>query len=63
MTRMLDRLKQKDLILCNRCPEERRQVRLALSAYGQSLVDRLPLVGAAAIRACETVLMTNDYQL
>ena len=49
MTRMLDRLEQKGLILRNRCPDDRRQVRLALTADGQRLADRLPLVGAAAM--------------
>ena len=37
MTRMLDRLEQKGLILRNRCPDDRRQVRLGLTADGQRL--------------------------
>ena len=49
MTRMLDRLEHKGLILRNRCPDDRRQVRLALTADGQRLADRLPEIGAAAM--------------
>ncbi len=49
MTRMLDRLEQKELIVRNRCADDRRQVRLALTADGQRLADRLPEIGAAAM--------------
>ena len=49
MTRMLDRLEQKGLILRNRCPDDRRQVRLALTEDGQRLADRLPEIGAMAM--------------
>lgn len=49
MTRMLDRLEQKDLLLRRRCPDDRRQVRLALSEEGQKLADQLPHIGAGAM--------------
>lgn len=62
MTRMLDRLEQKGLILRNRCPEDRRQVRLALSADGQRLADRLPQVGAAAMNELVGVLQPEELK-
>lgn len=49
MTRMLDRLEQKDLLIRRRCPDDRRQVRLALSEEGNKLADQLPHIGAAAM--------------
>ncbi|MDV9032626.1 MULTISPECIES: MarR family transcriptional regulator [unclassified Pseudomonas] len=49
MTRMLDRLEHKGLLLRTRCPQDRRQVRLALTADGQRLADRLPEIGAMAM--------------
>lgn len=49
MTRMLDRLEQKDLIVRERSEGDRRQVRLVLTADGQRLADRLPHIGADAM--------------
>ncbi|MDD0975255.1 MarR family winged helix-turn-helix transcriptional regulator [Pseudomonas fontis] len=49
MTRMLDRLVQKDLIARRPCEDDRRQVRLQLTEEGQKLADQLPHVGAAAM--------------
>jgi len=62
MTRMLDRLEQKGLILRQRCPEDRRQVRLALSADGQRLADRLPQVGAAAMNELVGALQPDELK-
>ncbi|TFF42518.1 MarR family winged helix-turn-helix transcriptional regulator [Pseudomonas sp. RIT623] len=62
MTRMLDRLEQKGLVLRKRCPDDRRQVRLALTADGQRLADRLPLVGAAAMNELVGVLQAEELQ-
>jgi len=56
MTRMLDRLEQKDLIVRRRCPDDRRQIRLGLSEEGQKLADRLPEIGAAAMNELLGVL-------
>lgn len=62
MTRMLDRLEHKGLILRNRCPDDRRQVRLALTAGGQRLADRVPEVGAAAMNELVGVLQPEELQ-
>lgn len=62
MTRMLDRLEQKELIVRNRCPEDRRQVRLALTAEGQRLADRLPEIGAAAMNELVGVLEPEELK-
>ncbi|MGH8379404.1 MarR family winged helix-turn-helix transcriptional regulator [Pseudomonas sp.] len=60
MTRMLDRLEQKDLILRRRCPDDRRQVRLGLSEEGQKLADQLPQIGAAAMNELVGVLAADE---
>lgn len=62
MTRMLDRLEQKELIERNRCPEDRRQVRLALTADGQRLADRLPEIGAAAMNELVGALQPEELK-
>ncbi|KPW41478.1 MarR family transcriptional regulator [Pseudomonas coronafaciens pv. atropurpurea] len=49
MTRMLDRLEQKELIVRTRSATDRRQVRLALTEQGQKLSDLLPQIGADAM--------------
>ncbi|KAA8712176.1 MarR family winged helix-turn-helix transcriptional regulator [Pseudomonas cannabina] len=49
MTRMLDRLEQKELIVRARSATDRRQVRLALTEQGQKLSDLLPQIGADAM--------------
>ncbi len=60
MTRMLDRLEQKDLIVRSRCPDDRRQVRVGLSEEGQRLADRLPHIGAAAMNELVGVLAPEE---
>ncbi|MBA1202760.1 MarR family transcriptional regulator [Pseudomonas capeferrum] len=62
MTRMLDRLEQKGLLRRQRCPQDRRQVRLALTEDGQSLADRLPQVGAAAMNELVGALRPEELQ-
>ncbi|OLF53099.1 MarR family winged helix-turn-helix transcriptional regulator [Pseudomonas chlororaphis] len=49
MTRMLDRLEQKDFLDRKRSEHDRRQVRLVLTEEGQKLADRLPHIGADAM--------------
>jgi len=60
MTRMLDRLEQKGLLVRKRCPEDRRQVRLALSEEGNKLADQLPQIGAAAMNELLEVLAPDE---
>ncbi|WP_136475403.1 MarR family winged helix-turn-helix transcriptional regulator [Pseudomonas sp. DG56-2] len=60
MTRMLDRLEQKQLIERRRCPDDRRQVRLGLSEEGQNLADQLPQIGAAAMNELVGVLDATE---
>ncbi|MDD1015665.1 MarR family winged helix-turn-helix transcriptional regulator [Pseudomonas rubra] len=60
MTRMLDRLEQKDLIIRRRCPDDRRQIRLELSEEGQTLADQLPQIGAAAMNELVGVLEPGE---
>ncbi|MFI8646493.1 MarR family winged helix-turn-helix transcriptional regulator [Pseudomonas iridis] len=49
MTRMLDRLEQKDFLARHRSEGDRRQVQLKLTEQGQQLADRLPHIGADAM--------------
>lgn len=49
MTRMLDRLEQKALIVRSRSATDRRQVHVALTPQGQTLSDLLPQIGADAM--------------
>ncbi|MBK4987287.1 MarR family winged helix-turn-helix transcriptional regulator [Pseudomonas sp. S36] len=62
MTRMLDRLEQKELLMRARCPDDRRQVRIALTEDGQRLADRLPEIGAAAMNELCGVLAPNELK-
>ncbi|MEA9977231.1 MULTISPECIES: MarR family transcriptional regulator [unclassified Pseudomonas] len=49
MTRMIDRLVQKGLLVRDRSETDRRQVKLALTEEGQKLSERLPQIGAEAM--------------
>ena len=60
MTRMLDRLEQKDLIARSRCPQDRRQVRVGLTDEGRTLADRLPHIGAAAMNELVGILAPDE---
>ena len=62
MTRMLDRLEQKGLLLRTRCPQDRRQVRLQLTEAGQRLAGRLPEIGAVAMNELVGVLAPEELQ-
>ena len=61
MTRMLDRLEQKDLLARTRSEADRRQVRLMLTPDGQQLSDLLPQIGAKAMN--EMVGMLDSEEL
>jgi len=56
MTRMLDRLEQKQLITRSRSAADRRQVQLELTAEGRAITDRLPQIGADAMNELLGVL-------
>jgi len=60
MTRMLDRLEQKALLVRSRSATDRRQVHLALTAEGQALSDRLPQIGADALNDLLGVLEAEE---
>ena len=60
MTRMLDRLEQKGLLVRTRCEFDRRQVRLVLTESGQALSDLLPQVGAGAMNEMVGVLEDSE---
>ncbi len=61
MTRMLDRLEQKNLLMRTRSDADRRQVRLVLTEAGQALSDLLPQIGARAMN--EMVGVLEDTEL
>lgn len=60
MTRMLDRLEQKQLIARTRSATDRRQVQLALTAEGKAITDRLPQIGADAMNSLLSVLEAEE---
>ncbi|MDF2642364.1 MAG: MarR family transcriptional regulator [Pseudomonas sp.] len=62
MTRMLDRLEQKELIVRTRSETDRRQVELALTAQGRTLADLLPQIGADAMNDTFAALDTEEVQ-
>jgi MarR family multiple antibiotic resistance transcriptional regulator len=49
MTRMIDRLEQKELLVRIRSETDRRQVKLALTDEGQKLAGLLPMIGSDAM--------------
>ena len=61
MTRMLDRLEQKDLLARTRSEVDRRQIRLVLTEGGKALSDLLPQIGAQAMN--EMVGVLDDGEL
>ena len=60
MTRMLDRLEQKNLIARTRSDADRRQVRLALTEEGVELSGLLPQIGAKAMNEMVGVLEVDE---
>ena len=60
MTRMLDRLEQKDLLSRERSDADRRQVKLLLTEAGQALCDQLPHIGAEAMNEMVGVLEDSE---
>ncbi|WP_017906655.1 MarR family winged helix-turn-helix transcriptional regulator [Pseudomonas asplenii] len=62
MTRMLDRLEQKELLVRQRSEGDRRQVRLVLTEQGQALADRLPQIGADAMNELAGAISRDELQ-
>ena len=60
MTRMLDRLEQKDLLARQRSEADRRQVRLVLTDAGQKLADLLPEIGANAMNELARAISPDE---
>lgn len=60
MTRMLDRLEQKDLIARTRSDADRRQVRLVLTQEGHKLSDLMPQIGAKAMNEMVGMLESDE---
>lgn len=62
MTRMLDRLEQKDLLARKRSEQDRRQVQLVLTAEGKRLAGMLPRIGAQALNQLAATLEPGELQ-
>ncbi|MBO4969868.1 MAG: MarR family transcriptional regulator [Pseudomonas sp.] len=62
MTRMLDRLEQKNLLVRQRSEADRRQVRLVLSEDGKALAGLLPKVGADAMNQLAGAISPQELQ-
>ena len=62
MTRMLDRLEQKNLLIRQRSESDRRQVRLVLTDDGQALAALLPQVGADAMNQLASAISPQELQ-
>ena len=62
MTRMLDRLEQKNLLVRQRSEADRRQVRLVLSEDGKALAGLLPQVGADAMNQLAGAISPQELQ-
>ena len=62
MTRMLDRLEQKNLLIRQRSEADRRQVRLVLTDDGQALAALLPQVGADAMNQLAAAISPQELQ-
>lgn len=62
MTRMLDRLEQKNLLIRQRSEADRRQVRLVLTGEGLALVDQLPSMGADAMNELAAAISPQELQ-
>ncbi|MCD5975095.1 MarR family winged helix-turn-helix transcriptional regulator [Pseudomonas quasicaspiana] len=60
MTRMLDRLEQKQLLERTRSATDRRQVQLVLTEQGRIITDQLPQIGAEAMNELLGVLDAEE---
>ena len=62
MTRMLDRLEQKNLLIRQRSEADRRQVRLVLTDDGLALADELPIIGTNAMNQLAGEISPQELQ-
>ncbi|WP_374442918.1 MarR family winged helix-turn-helix transcriptional regulator [Pseudomonas panipatensis] len=60
MTRMLDRLEKKELLLRQPCPQDRRSVRLRLSPAGQAMNEEAPQIATRAMNELVGCLSTEE---
>ncbi|WP_437882287.1 MarR family winged helix-turn-helix transcriptional regulator [Pseudomonas sp. LRF_L74] len=60
MTRMLDRLEAKGLIVRERSQTDRRQIRIVLSAQGQVLAEQVPRIAADASNDLVATLSSDE---
>jgi DNA-binding MarR family transcriptional regulator len=60
MTRMLDRLEKKELLLRQPCPQDRRSVRLRLSPAGQAMNEEAPQIATRAMNELVGCLSTDE---
>jgi MarR family transcriptional regulator, multiple antibiotic resistance protein MarR len=63
MTRMLDRLEQKDLLVRTRSEADRRQVKLLLTESGKEVADLLSEIGAKAMNEMVGVLEDSELAM
>ena len=63
MTRMLDRLEQKDLLVRTRSEADRRQVRLLLTDSGKEIANLLSEIGAKAMNEMVGVLEDSELAM
>ncbi|MNZ61824.1 Multiple antibiotic resistance protein MarR [compost metagenome] len=62
MTRMLDRLEKKELLLRQPCPNDRRSVRLQLSKAGEAVNAQAPEIASAAMNDLVDCLSAEELQ-
>jgi DNA-binding MarR family transcriptional regulator len=62
MTRMLDRLEQKNFLVRQRSEADRRQVQLVLTKEGLKLADRLPHIGAEAMNQLAVAITAEELE-
>lgn len=60
MTRMLDRLEKKELLLRNPCPNDRRSVRLRLSPAGEAVNAEAPQIASQAMNELVGCLSSDE---
>ncbi|MCY1264060.1 Transcriptional regulator SlyA [compost metagenome] len=62
MTRMLDRLEKKELLLRHPCPNDRRSIRLKLSPAGEAINAQAPEIATSAMNDLVECLSAEELQ-